>query len=116
MLKQIFDTFGNEPFMCHQAQGFDQYLVLGAYKREKDSFTKSVCIVGSDSAGSEAKIISSHVIYKIKIYEDQYLMLKATLAPHCHKDIDKLQFRSDLCMCPPVGIQVIFSTAAIRWW
>lgn len=42
VLASMLEHFGNKPFLRHHAQGFDQYLLVNAYKTEEDTFLKTV--------------------------------------------------------------------------
>lgn len=90
--KQLFDMFGIKPFMHYDAQGFDQYPIFNAYKQEEDSFKKFVRILGHSSVGLEAIILSSHVISKIKINDDQSLLRKRELCPMVTKTAISFNF------------------------
>lgn len=116
ILKEIMDVFGNKPFMGHQAQGFEQFPIVNAYRKEEDEFTKNVEVVKRSSVPPGSNIISSHVIYKVKMNDDATLKLKARIAPHGNEDSDKDQMRTDCCMCSPLGIRVVISVSVYKKW
>ena len=61
-------------------------------------------------------IISSHVIYKIKINDDHSLKLKARISLHGNEDTQKELCKTDCSMCSPIGITVVLTTAVVRKW
>lgn len=64
----------------------------------------------------DTNIISSHIIYKVKLNDDSTLKLKARIASHGNEDSDKDLMRTDCCICSPIGIRFIFSSATYRSW
>ena len=79
-LMSMFAHFGNKPFLSHRAQGFPSYVIQKAYKAEAESFKKTVRIVDSYSVPDSSNIISSHVLYKYKVTDEERLPLKARIA------------------------------------
>lgn len=55
-------------------------------------------------------------MYKVKVNDDAPLKLKARIVPHGNDDSDKQLMWTDCCMCSPLGIRVVLSTAAYRSW
>lgn len=79
-------------------------------------FKKSVCFIKIDDVPKNANIISSHVIYKIKISDDASLKLKARIAPHGNEDSFKFDLKSDCAMCSPCGMRIILSLSSLYKW
>lgn len=52
----------------------------------------------------------------LKMNDDESLKLNARIAPHGNEDSDKENLHTECCMCPPLGIRVVSSTATIRKW
>ena len=52
----------------------------------------------------------------MKQNDDQSLKLKARIAPHGNEDSDKENLHTEWCMCPPLGIRIISTTATVRGW
>lgn len=63
-----------------------------------------------------AKIVNSHVIYKIKVRDDQTLSLKASFSRHTNEDSLKEDVRRDCSMCAPSDVCSVLSIATIFKW
>lgn len=105
-LQKLLDQFGKKSFLKHQAQGFPQFTLSNAYDLEESSFRKTVKAVTRSKVPHTANVISSNVIYKIKINDDQYLKLKDRIAPHGNEGSQKDNLKIDCFMCPPTGIRI----------
>lgn len=116
VLKEIMDQFVNKPFLRHQAQAFPQFSLAAAYAQEENDFTKSAKTVPLCEIPSTANIISSHVLYKIKVNDDLSLKQKALIAPYRNEHCIKYTFKSDCFMCPPAGLRIVSSIASPRQW
>lgn len=68
--------------------------------------------------GSSRKcnIISSHLIYKVKLLDDDALQMKSHIATHENKDALRLDLNTDSATCPPKGILIVLSIAKIKRW
>ncbi len=64
----------------------------------------------------DANVISSHVLYKVKILDDGTMILKGRIAPQRDKDQDKDNLKTDSSTCPPVGIRILLSLCNIFKW
>lgn len=115
-LGAMFKYFGNKPFMRHEAQGFSQAAIMSAYQREEDVFLENVKIVRRTTIPTDANIISSHTLYKLKVNDDSSLKLKARIAPHGNEDSLKTVLRNDCCMCAPMGIRIVLMLASLCGW
>ena len=116
VLSDMLSALGNRSFLRHQAQAFDQSVIVNAYNKEEENFVANVKIVPRSSVPKSANIIGSHTIYKLKQNDDQSLKLKARIAPHGNEDSDKENLHTECCMCPPLGIRIISTTATVRGW
>ena len=116
VLREMFARIGNKSFMLHHAQGFEQFPLTRAYSAEEDSFIKTVQRVARTSFPANSNVLSSHVVYKLKFLDDQSLKIIARIAPYGKEDSSRDDMRSDCCMCPPLGIRVVLSTAALLKW
>lgn len=70
ILMQMFNVFGNRTFMKHHIQAFDQHDVENAYEMEEVDFLKNDKIFSRLSVLKGSNVISSHLIYKIKVKDD----------------------------------------------
>lgn len=61
-------------------------------------------------------IITSHVLYKVKLCDDGTKIMKARIAPHGNKDSDKNIYKIDSTSCPPVVIRCLHSISTINQW
>lgn len=116
VLRSIMETLGQKPFMLHHAQGFPQYVITNAYEAEELVFKKFVKCVPKSDVPTDANIISSHTVYKLKVQDDESLCLKARIAPHGNEDSLKSDLKSECSMCSPLGIRVVLTLTAIRRW
>lgn len=64
----------------------------------------------------DANVIGSHTIYKIKVDDNNELKIKALIAPHGNEDDLKEVLNKDCVMCPPAGLRVLESIAALMGW
>lgn len=65
---------------------------------------------------NDANVISSHVIYKVKVNDDNSLKLKAWFAAHENENHAKDLLRSDCSMCSPTGFRVFTSMESLMKW
>lgn len=70
---------------------------------------KRVSILPKPDIPYNANIISTHVIYKIKINVDNYFKLKARIAPHGNEKSIKMDLKSEWNMCFPLGLRIVLS-------
>lgn len=68
--------------MRHEAQAFPSPVIIKSYNTEEQSFLKAVRRVALVTVPVDANIITSHVLYKVKIEEGGSLLLKDRIAPH----------------------------------
>ena len=102
--------------MKFHAQGLPGYVLQRAYKREEAIFKQTAKCVPISSVPADANVISSHVIYKVKLLDDNSLQMKSRIAPHGNKDHDRAELKTDSATCPPTGIRILFSVTVIFGW
>lgn len=100
----------------HHAEEFEQSAMVPAYEKEEDKDIHTVHRVHRKTVPHDVKIISLHVVYKIKVEDDDSLRLKARIAPHGNEDSEKSIFSSDCCIFSPTGIRIIILVASDHWW
>lgn len=115
-LQKYYSFFGHKEFMSHQAEGLPRYLLWNAYNDEELKFKETVRDIMSATVPENANVITSHVIYKVKLNDDGSFKMKARIAPHGNKDKEKYSLKSDSASCPPTGIRLLLSIAAIMKW
>lgn len=90
ILAEMLEVLGQRPFLYHHAQSFEQAVMVKAYQREESQYLKHVNIVSRFSVPKDANIISSHVVYRLKLTDEDQLKLKARIAPHGNEDSDTI--------------------------
>lgn len=63
-----------------------------------------------------AHVIGSHVIYKVRVEDENVLYPKARIAPHGNDGRTKSELRLDCAMCSPIDTRVLISTATLHGW
>jgi len=111
-----FQAFGQKDFLLHHAQGLPTFPIKNAFDKEEELFTKNVRLVHVNDVPKNANIITSHVIYKVKINDDGSKKMKARIAPHGNKDKLRHTLKTDSAMCPPTGIRLLLSLTTIFKW
>lgn len=99
--------FGNNSFMKFHAQGLEQYPLHNAYKKEEESFLKTVRRLHLSQVPCNRNIVSSRVLYTLKT-DDESFMLKARIAPQCNEDSLKQTLKTECSICSPTGIWLVF--------
>lgn len=115
-LKDMFDHFGNHFFLKYQAQGFQRFCLKLAYDVEETHFKKRVQTNSLSDVVPHANIISSDVIYKIKMNDDLSIKLKARITPRGKEDSTKEMLRSDCSICLSPGFLLVPSAASLENW
>lgn len=113
VLQSYQERFGSKEFMIHQASGLPSFLTSNAYMAEQENFLKTCDEVHVNKVPANSNIISSHVLYKIKLRDDKSYMCKARIAPHGNKDRDKHLLKTDSSSCPPIGMRILLSLSII---
>lgn len=98
--------------MLHNSQGFPTFAVHNAYEGEESSFKGTAKSIALHDVPQDAKVISSHTIYKVKVGEDRSLELKPRMAPHGNKD-NLLGGLRSCAMCSLVGTRLLISTTSL---
>lgn len=92
----MLDMIGQKPFVFHHAQGFPQYVILNADQMEELELKKIFKCVPIFDVPTDANIISSHIVYKIKVEDDDSLHLKDRIAPHGIEESLRYDMKSDV--------------------
>lgn len=98
------------------AQGLSSAIMQMAYKQEKSVFKQSVKCVPISSDPPDTNILSSHVIYKVKLCDVDTLQMKVCIDSHGNKDIERYELKKDSATCSPTGICIILSISRIFKW
>lgn len=102
--------------MRYKEQGFPMYALEISHDTEEAAFNKTVCSVPTNQVHANSKIISSNVIYKIKVNEGQFLKPKARIALHGNEDSCRFELKSDFAMCSPTGVRILLSYVSLHGW
>lgn len=65
------DAIGNKSFMRNHAEGYQQPVLIKTYYAEEMEFKKTVAVVPRASLPKIATVNSIHVIYKVKVNDDE---------------------------------------------
>lgn len=116
VVRGLLNHFGNKSFMRHEAQGFEQCVLDKSFSDEEETFLKNVKVIFRADLPSDANVVNSHVLYKVKHNDDGSLKLKARIAPHGNEDALKEIFTKDCTICPPTGLRIVESVASLLGW
>jgi len=116
VVDQYWNLFRSKEFLIWDAQGLPRFITHNAYRKEEDSFVETVKKVHVSDIPEGANIITSHVLYKVKLRDDGTKMIKARIAPHGNKDDMKDDLKTDSATCSPVGVRVLKSICVTMGW
>lgn len=111
-----FQRFKNKEFLRSHAEGLQTFLIQNAFQREEESFKKHVKEVHVSQVPSNANVVSSHVLYKVKKLDNDSLLCKARMAPHGKRDNEKGNLKIDSQTCPPIGFRILLSICSLFQW
>lgn len=72
--------------MRHEALGFPSFSFINAYGGEETVLKEAVRMFPIHDVPQDANIIALHIIVKVKIHDDESLLLQARIAPHGEED------------------------------
>ncbi len=84
-----FDRFQGKEFLLSQAQALPTRVTQNAYMREEKIFKETVKEVYVTNVPKDVNVITSHVLYKVKVLDDHSKTVRARIAPHGNKDSEK---------------------------
>lgn len=64
----------------------------------------------------DGNIITSHVLFKVKLLDDGSKMIKASIAPHGNKYRERDNLKTDSATCAPVLMRIVLPIATIKNW
>lgn len=115
VLRDYESRFGSKEFM-HEASGLPSFITENSYLAEEEIFLKTCVKVPIPRVPSDANVIASHVLYKIKERDDGTKFCKGRIAPHGNEDRDKYMLKTDSAACSPVGMRVLLCIYTIFSW
>lgn len=109
-LQLIHDNIGTKQVSASHLSFASPWIMEEALKHEHDSnWSGAYMEVPDHEVPRDAKIITSHVIYKLKTNEDGSRKLKARIVPHGNHDDLKEDIRSDSSNAPLFVVQILLS-------
>ena len=91
-LEFYLKAFAHKEF---QARGLPQHPVWNAYRDEESKFLRTVRKISMEKIPRNANVITSHVIYKVKVNNDGSLKMKFRTAPQGNRDKDRNILKTD---------------------
>lgn len=70
----MVNHFLNNKFLKHQEYGFDQLPIIYSYLKKEENFSKTVCAITKYKVPSQANLIGSHTLCKVKQDENGSLI------------------------------------------
>lgn len=96
LLGKLYTVFGKDTVSWTKVEGAPSWLIDKAIKDEiEDAWKDAFHEVPDQQVPMNANVISSHIIYEVKVDEKGAKRLKARLRPHGNRDQDKRTIRSD---------------------
>lgn len=114
VLSSMVEEFVNKPFLKHQSQNFEQFLLIKSYKEDEESFLMTVKVIPRNNVTYKSNLISIHTLYKVKKNDDGSLKLKARIAPHGNEDNLKDVLNKDFSTCPPTVLRIVESISSFH--
>lgn len=114
-LQRLFDHFSICPLLPHKAQSSSSYTPQNAYIAEK-SFKRAVSAVSCSSVSLDANMISSDVVYRVNVYDNDLLDLKARTGLDWNEGNISYKPRHDWSICTPGSVRILISTAFSLGW
>lgn len=79
VLRQMLDTMGQKPFLALLWTVFPQYVLLNSYEVEELELKNLVRCIPISVVSSDFNVDLSHTVYRLKVLEDEPLVLKACI-------------------------------------
>lgn len=90
--------------------------MLSAYQKEDFEFLQSIKRVPRSFVSKDANTIGSHVVYKLKLIDEESFKLKGRIATNGLKHSNKASLLSECCMCSCVGICMTLVISTYNGW
>lgn len=95
-LETIYEDIKHTQVTRDKLQYAPSWLLDEALRKEyEEKWRDNVAIVEDTEVSRSSNIISSHVVYKLKIDDDDRKKMKARICPHGNRDAEKDDIRSD---------------------
>lgn len=91
-------VFDKNPLMFHKYRSFPPYETANAYNLEEISFDSTIRIILTPEIPQRDIVMSAHVICNVNIEDDDFLLLKARIAPHGNDNSAVQYLRSECSM------------------
>lgn len=77
---------------------------------------KTMIKIHDSDVPNNSSLITKHVLYKVKVWDDGTKILKARIGTHGNRDREKTRLKTDSATCLSVGIRILLSISAIFKW
>lgn len=105
--RQYLDWFKSKEILSYQAEEVPFNVLKNACKTEEKTFLKTRAKFYFTQVPSDASIISSHAIYKVRQLDNVSKMCEARITMHGNTDGERVSVRTDYASCPPLGFGVL---------
>ena len=110
VLEDIYTEIGSKQVSASKLTFAPPWIIEQAFQKEHDSNWKDVYIlVPEREVPSNANVISSHSVAKVKTNEEGKRDLKVRLCPHGNRDSEKDSIRKDSDTVSWLGIRILFA-------
>lgn len=80
--------------MGYRAQSFPSVPLLNAYNTKEDEFAKTVKTMPIEEVPTNANVISSHVIYKVKVRDSKSLQLSRVRQKNVNEKLNEIEMNA----------------------
>lgn len=94
-LEDVYRVIGHESVVQRDLEFATPWFVHEVYQVEQENWSGIYEIVNESQVLKVANILSSHVVYKVKVNEDQSVKLKERIFPHGNREKEKEDIRQD---------------------
>lgn len=115
VLREIEEVSGHAQVTQKRLEFVPPWVIHLAIKQEHDNSWSSACReVAEAGIPSRSIMMSSHIIYKIKVSEDGKLKLKVRISPHGNREEMREDVRKDAAAAQSHVIRLILSIATCK--
>ena len=114
VLQKVYQVVGPAQVTRKKMENAPSWILDAAMKSEKESKWRDAYVpVFEKDLPKDAKVISSHIVYKIKSDEAAILKMKARLCPHGNRDSGRNYVRKDSATAQFDMIRLMLSIATL---
>lgn len=112
-IDRIYRTIGHDQVTLKKLSFAPPWLMKESYEKEATNWEGAYEEMNETEVPKGANIVGSHVLYKIKVSEDNSLKLKARICPHGNEDREKDTVRKDSAAAQFPVIRLVCSIIAL---